>query len=162
MAAFAAAALLLNGEAKMQRPVAPGFLMLSSSLTGSQASHSMEKQVHGVFGLVVQLRMLACVAALDWPLDSQPACCADAPVEESIEHAYVAQDGSINIRNIAIIAHVDHGKTTLVDSMLKQAKVFRENQSVATRIMDSNDLERERGITILSKNTAVRYKVSKT
>lgn len=92
-------------------------------------------------------------------LDSLVLCSADAPVEESIEHAYVAQDGSINIRNIAIIAHVDHGKTTLVDSMLKQAKVFRENQSVATRIMDSNDLERERGITILSKNTAVRYKV---
>lgn len=59
------------------------------------------------------------------------------------------------IRNIAIIAHVDHGKTTLVDAMLKQAKVFRENQQVDIRIMDSNDLERERGITILSKNTAI-------
>jgi hypothetical protein len=56
-----------------------------------------------------------------------------------------------DIRNIAIIAHVDHGKTTLVDAMLKQAKVFRDNQSVSIRIMDSNDLERERGITILSK-----------
>jgi len=60
-----------------------------------------------------------------------------------------------DIRNIAIIAHVDHGKTTLVDGMLKQAKVFRENQQVAVRIMDSNDLERERGITILAKNTAI-------
>ncbi len=60
-----------------------------------------------------------------------------------------------DLRNIAIIAHVDHGKTTLVDAMLKQAKVFRENQTVAERIMDSNDLERERGITILSKNTAI-------
>ena len=59
------------------------------------------------------------------------------------------------IRNIAIIAHVDHGKTTLVDAMLKQAKVFRENQHVMVRVMDSNDLERERGITILSKNTAI-------
>ena len=60
-----------------------------------------------------------------------------------------------DIRNIAIIAHVDHGKTTLVDAMLKQAKVFRENQLVEERIMDSNDLERERGITILAKNTAI-------
>ena len=63
-----------------------------------------------------------------------------------------------NRRNIAIIAHVDHGKTTLVDEMLKQGGVFRENQQVADRVMDSNDIERERGITILAKNTAVHYK----
>ena len=63
-----------------------------------------------------------------------------------------------DIRNIAIIAHVDHGKTTLVDEMLKQGGVFRENQQVAERVMDSNDIERERGITILAKNTAVHYK----
>ena len=62
-----------------------------------------------------------------------------------------------NLRNIAIIAHVDHGKTTLVDEMLKQSGAFRENQSVAERVMDSNDIERERGITILAKNTSVMY-----
>jgi len=66
-----------------------------------------------------------------------------------------------DIRNIAIIAHVDHGKTTLVDALLKQSGVFRENQEVAERVMDSNDIERERGITILSKNTAVQYKDTK-
>ncbi len=66
-----------------------------------------------------------------------------------------------DVRNIAIIAHVDHGKTTLVDELLKQSGVFRQNQEVAERIMDSNDLERERGITILSKNTAVTYKNTK-
>ena len=63
-----------------------------------------------------------------------------------------------NLRNIAIIAHVDHGKTTLVDEMLKQSGTFRENEQVAERVMDSNDLERERGITILAKNTSVYYK----
>lgn len=66
-----------------------------------------------------------------------------------------------DIRNIAIIAHVDHGKTTLVDELLKQSGVFRENQDVAERVMDSGDIERERGITILSKNTAVTYKNTK-
>ena len=63
-----------------------------------------------------------------------------------------------DLRNIAIVAHVDHGKTTLVDEMLKQSGIFRENQAVAERVMDSNDLERERGITILAKNTSVHYK----
>src|SRR5205823_3352379 len=61
------------------------------------------------------------------------------------------------IRNIAIIAHVDHGKTTLVDAMLKQAGTFRENEQIVERVMDSMDLERERGITIMAKNTSVRY-----
>ena len=63
-----------------------------------------------------------------------------------------------NIRNIAIIAHVDHGKTTLVDAMLAQSGTFRENEQVDERVMDSNDLERERGITILAKNTSLYYK----
>ena len=62
-----------------------------------------------------------------------------------------------NIRNIAIIAHVDHGKTTLVDGMLKQSGIYRENQHVEERVMDSMDLEKERGITIMAKNTAVIY-----
>src|SRR4028119_1664794 len=62
-----------------------------------------------------------------------------------------------DIRNIAIIAHVDHGKTTLVDAMLRQSGTFRDNEQVRDRVMDSMDLERERGITIMAKNTSVRY-----
>src|SRR6266853_1270001 len=64
---------------------------------------------------------------------------------------------SQNIRNIAIIAHVDHGKTTLVDAMLRQSGIFRANEALVERVMDSNDLERERGITILAKNTALFF-----
>ena len=66
-----------------------------------------------------------------------------------------------DLRNIAIVAHVDHGKTTLVDEMLKQGGAFRENQVVQDRVMDSNAQERERGITILAKNTSVHYKGTK-
>ena len=66
-----------------------------------------------------------------------------------------------NLRNVAIIAHVDHGKTTLVDQLLRQSGTFRDNEVVQERVMDSNDIERERGITILSKNTAVYYKGTK-
>src|SRR3954464_14571856 len=68
-----------------------------------------------------------------------------------------AGNGTINTRNVAIIAHVDHGKTTLVDAMLRQSGIFRANEEVADRVMDSNELERERGITILAKTTGVRY-----
>src|SRR3954466_16026404 len=64
---------------------------------------------------------------------------------------------SLGIRNIAIIAHVDHGKTTLVDAMLRQSGTFRANETLVERVMDSNELERERGITILAKNTAIFY-----
>ena len=66
-----------------------------------------------------------------------------------------------DIKNIAIIAHVDHGKTTLVDEMLRQSGTFRQNEVVEERVMDSNDLERERGITIMSKNTSIHYNNTK-
>ena len=82
---------------------------------------------------------------------------ASAPIERDEPHMQKQE----NIRNIAIIAHVDHGKTTLVDEMLKQGGIYRENQAVVDRVMDSGDLERERGITILAKNTAVHYKGTK-
>lgn len=75
-------------------------------------------------------------------------------MKERVKKMKITRD---DIRNVAIIAHVDHGKTTLVDELLKQSGVFRDNQEVAERVMDSNDIERERGITILSKNTAVTY-----
>jgi len=68
-----------------------------------------------------------------------------------------SSNGSVNTRNVAIIAHVDHGKTTLVDAMLRQSGIFRPNEQVVERVMDSNELERERGITILAKNTGIRY-----
>ena len=74
------------------------------------------------------------------------------------EKSFMAETTIENLRNIAIIAHVDHGKTTIVDSMLKQAGVYRENETVVEQVMDSNNLERERGITILAKNTAIDYK----
>jgi GTP-binding protein len=78
-----------------------------------------------------------------------------------VERIFQMKTKREDVRNIAIIAHVDHGKTTLVDELLKQSGVFRQNQEVVERVMDSNDIERERGITILSKNTAVYYKDTK-
>ena len=92
--------------------------------------------------------------------------CAKIPKFVVVEYVYRDEESDMQItredvRNVAIIAHVDHGKTTLVDELLKQSGVFRDNQEVAERVMDSNDIERERGITILSKNTAVTYKNTK-
>ena len=78
-----------------------------------------------------------------------------SPTSQSQSPAFITRS---DLRNIAIIAHVDHGKTTLVDGLLKQSKVFREHQQVGELIMDSNELERERGITILAKNTAISYR----
>ena len=78
-----------------------------------------------------------------------------ALIKRSKEGIIVAREERKNIKNIAIIAHVDHGKTTLVDEMLHQSGIFRDNEVVQERVMDSNDLEKERGITILSKNTSI-------
>src|SRR6266481_1915867 len=95
------------------------------------------------------------------PYSALPGCRAGAsPVEQNWQSEAIAlqQFRMQNIRNIAIIAHVDHGKTTLVDQLLRQSGTFRENEKVAERVMDSNDLEKERGITILAKNCAVEWK----
>lgn len=83
------------------------------------------------------------------------------PFLNEVGGSYFRMSTSEKLRNVAIIAHVDHGKTTLVDAMLKQSHVFRANEQVAERVMDSGDIERERGITILSKNTAIMYKDTK-
>ena len=88
-------------------------------------------------------------------------CEAGTHQESTGLQTYFMKQTRNDIRNVAIIAHVDHGKNTLVDELLKQSGVFRENQEVKERVMDSNDIERERGITILSKNTAVTYKGTK-
>jgi GTP-binding protein len=94
--------------------------------------------------------------------DIQPeaATAAQEQVGAAVDSAQTGTAGSVRagIRNIAIIAHVDHGKTTLVDAMIRQSHVFRENQVVQERLMDSFDLERERGITIMAKNLAVVYR----
>ncbi|KAL8041471.1 hypothetical protein ABFX02_10G167200 [Erythranthe guttata] len=94
------------------------------------------------------------------PLRNSVKCSVTEATDSTteIKPQLVRRDG---IRNIAIVAHVDHGKTTLVDAMLRQAKVFRDNQFMQERIMDSNDIERERGITILSKNTSIQYNDTK-
>jgi small GTP-binding protein len=91
------------------------------------------------------------IASPLWP-SARPAC------NGSAQHSPFRQVDPMDLRNIAIIAHVDHGKTTLVDDLLKQSGAFRDNQAVAERAMDSNDLERERGITILAKATSVEWK----
>src|SRR5256712_10382087 len=92
----------------------------------------------------------------DPPLLPQGRCPLAAHLEP--RRSYTETMRREDIRNIAIIAHVDHGKTTLVDGMLRQSQIFRENQQVEERVMDSNALERERGITIMAKNTAITYR----
>ncbi|KAK9810279.1 hypothetical protein WJX72_007818 [[Myrmecia] bisecta] len=113
-------------------------------------------QLDAFAGPAVRLSLSSSVPVADRLVRSQAVALEEAPPKA----APTQDDRKLrdDLRNIAIIAHVDHGKTTLVDAMLKQSKVFRDNQVVDERIMDSNDIERERGITILSKNTAVRYK----
>ncbi|OAE21085.1 hypothetical protein AXG93_3661s1100 [Marchantia polymorpha subsp. ruderalis] len=130
----------------------------SPSTSGAWAGRQQLR--HELHGVKVATRS---VAAVRKSTTVGPAVCTLAVEDLSEPAATAAKNLKVrsDIRNIAIIAHVDHGKTTLVDSMLRQAKVFRDNQAMQERIMDSNDLERERGITILSKNTAIRYKGTK-
>lgn len=115
-----------------------------------------------IFGKSLAFKMPTMLASVKSRHDLNTVC----SIATTTEHAIPVKEElklkvRPDIRNIAIIAHVDHGKTTLVDAMLRQAKCFRDNQAVQERVMDSNALERERGITILSKNTAIRYKGTK-
>lgn len=130
----------------------------------SSASAQLSVPRSQVFGQALALKAYSChgFSAHGRRLDSTVRCSV-VTTEEELTQAKEGPKTKVrtDIRNIAIIAHVDHGKTTLVDSMLRQAKVFRDNQTVQERVMDSNALERERGITILSKNTAIRYKGTK-
>ncbi|KAF9596046.1 hypothetical protein IFM89_006973 [Coptis chinensis] len=123
-------------------------------------SSLLTNQIFGLSSAVNTRRNLSLSNGLRFSERSLIKCSVTAPTEATTEEKtqLVRRE---DVRNIAIVAHVDHGKTTLVDGMLRQSKVFRDNQLVQERIMDSNDLERERGITILSKNTSIFYKDTK-
>nr|CAB3446416.1 unnamed protein product [Digitaria exilis]CAB3503328.1 unnamed protein product [Digitaria exilis] len=124
-----------------------------------RASASLEQEVKEVAGAPAPSAIPPSLLLL-FPFLLKP-CQFNVHSSPDISAGKSSQTTRRDVRNIAIVAHVDHGKTTLVDSMLRQAKVFRDNQVVQERIMDSNDLERERGITILSKNTSITYKGTK-
>src|SRR5580692_3560584 len=89
-----------------------------------------------------------------------PCGTASGTLREAPRMSSTQRTNTPSLRNVAIVAHVDHGKTTLVDHMLRQAGTFRANEVVQERVMDSNDLERERGITILAKNTSLRWRTA--
>ncbi|XP_022152038.1 putative elongation factor TypA-like SVR3, chloroplastic [Momordica charantia] len=137
--------LLYNPKFKVGRAFTPLSKQFDGLSSSSRTSTSIPKQALKVCSRT--------------PLRTPVKCSASQATEARTAKSQLMRRQ--DIRNIAIVAHVDHGKTTLVDAMLKQAKVFRDNQVVKERIMDSNDLERERGITILSKNTSITYKDTK-
>ncbi|XP_078430001.1 elongation factor family protein isoform X2 [Wolffia australiana] len=134
----------------------------SSSMINSATIGWPKETLGGGFYRLVEARKCGCAVLRSRAISRKAIRCSVSPATENTASGKKSQLVTRrDVRNIAIVAHVDHGKTTLVDSMLRQAKVFRDNQLVQERVMDSNDLERERGITILSKNTSISYKNTK-